>query len=394
VCHLAYTFYETDNRVVRYARALAARGDEVDVVALRRPGQPRTEACQGVNVIRIQRRAKTEEKPGTYLVKIVWFLIRSFAVLSARQLRRRYDVVHVHNVPDFLVFAALTPKLMGAKVILDIHDILPELYAGKFGAPSGSAVFRYLVLAERLSCSFADYVIVANHLWHARLVERSTETNKCGTIMNYPDLRIFTPRGPDPSDAFIVLYPGSLSRHQGVDVAIRAFATASTRIPNAEFHIYGEGPARDDLRHLALELGVEQRVKFRDPLPVEQIAAVMASSHVGVEPKLASGFSNEAVSTKILEFMAAGVPAIVSRTLAHSHYFDAGVVRFFGPGDDRELAVALVEAYDQRPATARIERARAFAARFDWQQRVADYYHVVDLLAGDVCRHDRAGAVA
>ena len=47
-------------------------------------------------------------------------------------------MIHVHSVPDFLVFAALVPKLLGARIILDIHDILPEFYASKFGASKDS----------------------------------------------------------------------------------------------------------------------------------------------------------------------------------------------------------------------------------------------------------------
>ena len=134
VCHLAYTFYETDNRVMRYAEALAARGDRVDVIALRRADQATSGTSNGVRVHRIQRRSVNETAAWMYLLKIVWFFVKSAAYLSVLQFRRRYDVVHVHNVPDFLVFAAVVPKLFGARLILDIHDVLPELYAGKFGA--------------------------------------------------------------------------------------------------------------------------------------------------------------------------------------------------------------------------------------------------------------------
>jgi glycosyltransferase involved in cell wall biosynthesis len=383
ICHLAYTFYETDNRLQRYAKALIDRGDQVDVIALRRPEQPRTGDEGGVRVIRLQRRAKNEGAPWTYLAKILWFMVQSTLVLSARQLRRRYDIVHVHNVPDFLVFSALVPKLLGAKVILDIHDILPELYAGKFGAEDNSLVFRSLVKVERAACRFADRVIVANHLWHDRLIKRAAPQDKCITILNYPDLRIFHPRRERArrQNPFIVLYPGSLSRHQGLDVAITAFAAALDRMPGAEFHIYGEGPARSELNRLKHDLGLDAKVKLMDPIPVDQVAQIMSAANLGVEPKLARGFSNEALSTKILEFMASGVPVIVSCTLVHAHYFDENVVTFFRSGDVRELAAALIRAYEEPADGERLRRAEGFAAGYDWQQRAGDYYGLVDTLA-------------
>ena len=59
-------------------------------------------------------------------------------LLMRRHVKARYQLIHVHSVPDFLVFAAWFPKLTGAKIILDIHDLLPELYAGKYGTDHNS----------------------------------------------------------------------------------------------------------------------------------------------------------------------------------------------------------------------------------------------------------------
>jgi len=381
VCHLAYTFYETDNRVMRYARMLAERGHEVDVVALRRATQTRRGEDHGVRVLRVQHRTRTEGAPGTYLLKIVWFLLKSTCVLALRHLRKPYDVVHVHNVPDFLVFAAIVPRLLGAKIILDIHDVLPELYGGKFGAAPDSMIFRALLLAERLSCRFAHAVIVANHVWHERLIRRAVLRHKCSAILNYPDLEIFHPRGRDVAGArkgFRILYPGSLNRHQGLDVAIRAFAAVRDRLAMPEFHIFGDGPARAELISLAAQLGVADQVTFFDPLPMEDIAAVMASAQVGLEPKLGTGFANEALSTKILEFMASGVPVIVSRTLVHARYFDDTVVRFVPPGDYREMAAALLRLHNAPPDEAFVTRAREFATSYSWQRRAGEYEAVLE----------------
>jgi len=378
VCHLAYTFYETDNRVVRYARALIDRGDEVDVIALKRDGQARAGVDRGVHVLRLQRRTKNETGAWTYLPKLLLFAVRSFVLISLRHLRRRYDVIHVHNIPDFLVFSAVLAKLMGARVILDIHDVLPELFADKFGVKSDSLLFRLLCLVERWSCALADTVLVANHIWHDRLTRRSVPADKCLPLVNFPDLRVFTPRPEPPADRpFVVVYPGSLSRHQGIDVAIRAFARVHPRLGAAEFHIYGEGPARAELMALAAELGVSESVKFHQPVPVEDVAHVLAMANVGIEPKLASGFGTEALSTKILEMLASGVPVIASRTRAHDYYFDDTLVTFFTSGDVDSLSNALLHHYQNRRRSADAQRGVLFAHTYDWRVHVAEYYRVV-----------------
>src|SRR5579863_8056925 len=228
VCMLAYTHYEEDNRVMRYAEALAARGDQVDVIALRHPHEQDQVLVHGVNVFKVQTRVLNEKRKSSYLLRVLMFLFRSVGLLARRHRRFRYDLIHVHSVPDFLVFAALYPKIRGAKVVLDIHDILPEFYASKFGARKKSIVFRALLLLERASAQFADHVIIANDLWRDRIISRSVPHGKCTTILNFPDSKIFRRGVKVRTDRrLIILYPGSLGWHQGLDIAIRAFARIS-----------------------------------------------------------------------------------------------------------------------------------------------------------------------
>ena len=169
---VTHSFYESDNRVLRYAESLAQRGDHVDVVALRRaPDFAREEAIHGVNLFRIQDRFSkdSQAKSGSFLWPLLRFLAASSWWLTRRHRRRRYDLVHVHNIPDFLVFAAWYPKFTGAKVILDIHDIVPEFFASKFGVSEGSRLVRGLRFVEKVSAAFSHHVILANHLWLDKL---------------------------------------------------------------------------------------------------------------------------------------------------------------------------------------------------------------------------------
>ena len=382
VCMVAYTYYEEDNRVMRYAETLAAQGDRVDVIALRHPDEQAYAEVQGVNVFKIQTRIQNEKAKRAYLFRVILFLLRSAWLLARRHRQLHYDLIHVHSVPDFLVFAALFPKLTGAKIILDIHDVLPEFYASKFGASRQSFVFKLLLIAEKASAGLADHVIIANDLWRERLVARSVRPDKCTTILNFPDRRVFYHRRKERRDErFVILYPGSLGRHQGVDIAIRAFGQICEQAPHAEFHIYGDGGEKEKLINLAHELRLDHRVFIHNGVPLREIAAVIADADLGLVPKRSDTFGDEAFSTKTLEFMILGVPLIVAATKIDRYYFNDSLVRFFRSGDEDDLAEAILELI--RDFTLRQRLARnglQFANQYDWESNKGRYLNVVDSL--------------
>lgn len=385
VCMVSYSFYESDNRVMRYAKALAGRGDHVDVIALSRTDDaPIQETLDGVHVYRVQRRERNEKNKLAYLTRILRFLVVSGVALSRKHLRQRYDIVHVHNVPDFLVFSALLAKLTGAAVILDIHDIVPEFYASKFASKGGDALIKPLIFLERISARFADHVIISNHLWHELITSRSVKSEKCTVFINYVDAEVFKRVERErKDDRLLVIYPGGLQWHQGLDIAIRAFAKVCKGIPSAEFHIYGEGPEKDRLIHLAHSLDLSDKVRFFPSLPTREIVALMAHADLGVVPKRANSFGDQAYSTKIMEFMSLGVPVAVSRTRIDSFYFDSSLVRFFDSGDDDALADAMTELLGNQSLRERLIRnSYDYAMRNSWNTRKHEYFALVDSLTG------------
>jgi glycosyltransferase involved in cell wall biosynthesis len=340
-CMVAYTFYENDNRVRRYAETLRKYGAEVDVIALCRKGLPYHSVIEGVNIYRIQNRCIDEKGKFSYLYRLMKFLVKSSVKLGQMHLRKRYDVVHVHNVPDFEVFAAIIPKLTGAKIILDIHDILPEFYGSKFNKDDHSLSYKLVLLIEKLSAMFADHVIIANDLWVKYYTERAIDKDRCTVILNYPDPRLFyyPPQEKKKDDGKTTLiYPGTLNWHQGVDIAIRAFAVIARKYPDVTFSIYGDGPNRNSLIQLVKDLGLGGRVILAAMIPIDEIAGVMSRADIGVVPKRANSFGNEAFSTKILEFMALGIPVIVSNAKIDKYYFSDDLVMFFENEDVDDLA--------------------------------------------------------
>jgi glycosyltransferase involved in cell wall biosynthesis len=386
ICMIAYTEYESDARVRRYAETLAKRGDIVDVLSLHSGWSHSVETTlNGVKIHHIATRDQKESNPWSYALRHLRFMAKASSAIMKLNHQKRYDVVHIHNIPDFLVFAAWYPKLTGAKLILDIHDIVPELFETKFRSGFKRVYVGILRLLEKLSIRFVDHVIISNHLWQEKLLARSADVDHCTVLVNHVDPQVFTPRPRiRKDDKYLVLFPGTFQWHQGLDIGIRAFAKFKKKIPNAEFHLYGTGHEKleAELKTLVHELGLGESVKFCGPAPLETIVQVIADADLGVVPKRADSFGNEAYSTKIMEFMSQGVPVVVSRTKIDSYYFTDDDVLFFPSGDSDAMADAMCRVVEnQTLRDSLINHGLAYVEQNSWTRKKAEYLDLIDDLA-------------
>lgn len=381
-CMLAYSFYENDNRVRRYAETLFRQGYQVDAVSLRRHGQPAFDCLNGVRIYKIQERERNEKSKFTYLFRLLRFFVNSALFISRQHMRQRYDLIHVHSIPDFEVFATALARMTGARIILDIHDIVPELYASKFHLSERSVVFKALALVEKASIAFSDHVIIANHIWEKTLTARAVQKEKCTTMLNYPDLSLFYRRPRSGTkNKFIIMYPGTINWHQGLDIAVEAFAQITGEAPDAEFHIYGDGPMKDAVRRLVADRGLADRVLLKGTLSSDEIAAAMANADLGVIPKRNDPFGGNAFSTKILEFMALGVPIVAAATRIDRYYFNDTLVRFFEPENAQDLARAMRDLIGSRELRERLaSNASAYVAQCTWDKKEGEYLSLVESL--------------
>jgi glycosyltransferase involved in cell wall biosynthesis len=261
---------------------------------------------------------------------------------------------------------------------------MPELFGSKFGRSDDSIVVRGLKVAEKVSAARADHVVLANHLWFEKYTGRSVPPEKCSVFINNVDEGVFHPRVRKRNDdKLIVMFPGSLQWHQGLDIAIQAFQKLHCKMPQAEFHIYGEGNMKPLLIAQADKLGLNGTVRFFDSVRSDQIAGLMAEADLGVVPKRADSFGNEAASTKIMEFMALGLPMVVSSTKVDRYYFNDSIVRFFESGNSDQLADAMYEVLSSvELRNGMIKKASEYVTRNNWESRKADYLQLVDSLCG------------
>jgi glycosyltransferase involved in cell wall biosynthesis len=306
-------------------------------------------------------------------------------------LRNNYHVIHVHNMPDFLILTALIPRLLGAKVILDVHDPMPEFFMSKFQSNESSGAVRLMQAQERLSARVAHAVIAANPNFKDSLLRRGTPAKKVTVVMNVPDSSIFdrsrhprrkcTTEGP-----LTLLYPGTLAPRYGLDVAIRALGLLRHRIPSLRLVLVGDRSEYvDDLRRLAEELGVYDRVQIIPAVSIEDVPRLMSEAFAGIYPALPDPHMNIATPSKVLEYAAMGLPIIASRIRVLRDMFSESEILFFSPGEPQEMADCISRLVDNPELAGRLVENldRGFGRSYSWFWERQKYYDLLGCITGD-----------
>jgi glycosyltransferase involved in cell wall biosynthesis len=405
VVHAYYPLAET--RVQREAETLVRAGFDVDVICLRDEGERPRDRWGGVEIHRL--RAGVDKRVlAAQLLSYLRFFVLATCRLTRLHLRRPYATVQVHNLPDFLVFCALVPKLRGVPVILDLHDLMPEFFAGRF-APDRPVVAQIIRWQERLACRFADHVITVSEHWRQALVDRGVPAARCSVVMNLADERIFHPPArPGPSRSrssgapFRLLYHGTVTHRYGLDLAVRAVARLRDDITGIRLTILGQGDQMPELVDLVRELRLDGHVDLQDRLlPAEALPEVIAAADLGVVPYRDDVFTDGLVPTKLLEYAAMALPCVAARTTAIETTFGDSVVAYSAPGDVEALACTIRELWQDPAAAERLAAgSRRFTERHSWARAGRDYASLVASLSGraastprPVARGRRAAAV-
>lgn len=374
-----------DIRVERQVRALRSRGYEVDVICEEGAGHgPGITREDGVTVHRLAVRRRGGAGLLTQLAEYLTFFVRATLRLASLHRARRFDSVQAHNVPDFLVFAAALPKLTGAAVILDLHDLMPEFFASRFRKPMSSLMVRVLRVQESLAIRFADHAFTVSELWRHTLVERGAPADRVSVVMNLPDPELFgTPpeRGAPHEGPIRILYHGTFARRSGVDLLLGAVASLSGDVP-VHLTLHGEGEMLPQLRTRSRELGLDEVVAFSTTrLPTRELPRLIASADIGVVPYRNDLFTDGILPTKLMEYAYFGVPSVVSRSSAVEHYFGSDAVEYCEPGDEESLRQALERLARDRDRREELgRRIRQFATTYRWEDEAVRYCAVVESL--------------
>lgn len=380
VCMIAYTLYRYDNRVRREAETLATQEKyNVLVIVPKEANAPRTYELEDVRIRELNMRPYQGKSKLRYMASYLEFMFRTFFICNQLLLLQQVDIFHIHNMPNFLVFAAILARVFGKKLVLDVHDSVPETYAAKFDGSSNKVLFWLLCCEEAVCCWLAHKIICVNHPQRDVLVSRGIDSAKISVSLNVPDCKWYKVNksiASDKGDAqkFKLVYHGTLARRLGIDITIQAIGKLVDRIPDMEFHIYGGGDDREAFVQLTKELKLQEVVHFHGFLPLDEIFPVVKKMDLGIVGNRKSVATDLMLPVKMLEYVALNIPVVVPRLKAIQYYFSDEMVSYFEPGDSDSMASSILDLYQNRAKRERqAQLARRFLDQFGWEIHQKDF---------------------
>lgn len=350
---VTFSLYPGDPRPRRAVDALVGEGMSVDLICLGSEDAPRREKSGAVDVLRVALKHRRGGK-FAYVFNYAVFILISSVIFAFRSLTRRYDLVYVHNMPDILVLSSLVPKARGAKVILDMHDPMPELMTTIFNLDRDSFSVRLIGRLEKWSMARANFVVTVNLACKRIFASRSCSPEKIGVIMNSPDGAIFPFCAAETLSSatqgskrpFVIMYHGSLVERNGLDLAVEALARVQEAIPRAELRVYGPNTRFfERVMEAARARGLHEAIRYLGPKRLEDLIKEIEDCDVGVIPNHRNAFTEINTPTRIFEYLTLGKPVIAPRTPGIQDYFGNESLFLFEPGNSGELAQQIEYVY-------------------------------------------------
>ncbi len=371
VCHLFYEEYPRDPRVRRYVNVLNNNGVRCIIICSKKPNEPYFENINGNLVYRLP----VYKKRGSFFLTLIEYLLftwMSSFLLFYLQFKHRFKLIHVHTLPDFLIFAAIMNKILGAKLVLDLHEVFPELYIARTGAPYSSFKVKLLLLAEKLSIRLADVVITIHDNAKDIFTGRNIES-KINVIMNSVDPAEFPLPASAPENEFIIIYNGSIVKLLNLTMVIEALAKLKLEIPENDFakivyRLYGDGPAIEEILEAAKKAGIKDKVQYLGYLQPDKMRNEVLKSSALILPPHKNLYSDLFYTIKLIEMIYLKIPVIATRLNTYKRYYGEESLFYFDSADVTGLAEKIKEVfYNKELVKKKTENARADYDKLNWE---------------------------
>lgn len=382
-CIVRQNIYPEDMLVCREAHALRDAGFDVDVICVPSSQRPREEVIDGIHVYRVP---PEREKRGLvrYLAEYLSFFVLAAIRLTLLHLRRPYALIQVNTMPDFLVFATLIPRLLGAKVTLQMYEPMPELWMTKFRfAP----LIKLLEVMQKLSLRYAHSTFTVTQQLKDTLVARGADPRKINVVLNVPDAHLFggdTSGLPQTSGGpFTLICHGAIEERYGHDTMLEAIASLRSAIPGIRLQITGKGSYLEQfLAHIEM-LELQDHIHYLGFVPLPQLIEELIKADAGIVAQKACSYSHLVHTGKMYDYLHFGKPVIASRLSAVQAYFDEESLCYFTPGDSQDLARAIRYLYEHPKARQRFaQNSRRLYECYRWEQQRVTYVTVSRKVAG------------
>ena len=342
-------------------------GYEVTFLVPRVGEKATTFTLQGVTVKELDVEEYGGKSKLQYLASYLRFLLLAFVECTQLYFKPGIDVVHVHNMPNVLVFAALIPRLAGCKLVLDVHDTIPETYVAKYGKTS-PVILWLCQLEERVCCAFAHRVIAVNHPQREALIKRGVPENKIATVLTMTKfLSGDQANRHAPNGSFRMVNHGTIAPRLGNDLLVHATEKLVREIPGFELHIIGGGDALDSVVRLTESMGLTDHVHFHPPVPWSKLPEALAKMDVGIVANRSNVATELMLPLKLIDYISLNIPAIAPRLRTIEYYFAPDLVTFFEPENvDSIVAAALTLYRDKERRERQPQIARSFLEKYAW----------------------------
>jgi glycosyltransferase involved in cell wall biosynthesis len=304
-----------DRRVWQEATTLRDAGYAVSIICPAGKGyEKKYELIEDIHIWRYRLPAEGEGALG-YLIEYSAALAWSFLLTWKVLFKRGFDVIHACNPPDLFFLIGGFFKLFGKKFLFDHHDANPELYEAKFGRRD--FLWKLMLWLERMTFRCADVSIATNESYRRIAIERGgMAPERVFVVRNGPSLERLKLVSPVESlkkgKTFLVGYVGVMGKQEGIDYLLRAAAHLVHDLKRTDVHfsLAGGGTSLDEMRALAVELGVADYVTFSGRVSDAQLLAMLSTADVCVNPDVANDMNDISTMNKIMEYMALAKPMV------------------------------------------------------------------------------------
>jgi glycosyltransferase involved in cell wall biosynthesis len=338
-----------DPRVRREAQTLADAGYEVDILGTYLDkDEARVIKSSGITFYGIIVHQRHESMV-RYSLHSFHFFIRIFLKLQYLSFFKRYDLIQIHNMPEFHVFTTIFQKLAGIPIVLDLHDLTPELFGCKWDNRKNSWLIAIIKYVERISCKYSDKLITVSSVCKDNLVNRGIPGDKITLVMNTPNEKIFkSDQGREYNTILSgakLIYHGTVGERFGLHIAVEAMKYLNEQIPGSILTIYGhyDSSYRAYLEELIKKFNLESNVILNGTHSQDIIYEKIKESDFGIVPYSDNSYMNLCLSTKMFEYNASLLPVVATRMKAPAMIFGDDSIGFITPDRPREMADKIIE---------------------------------------------------
>lgn len=370
-----------DHRVRKQVDDLLAGGYRVSVVTRRDPANARYRGLPGMTVLEYPPPREPRGKAGyiaEYGVSFGWAAVLSLAA----RLGGRVDVVQFCQPPDIYFPLAWMLRGLGAKIVADQRDLMPELFAARYdhASPAMMSLLRWL---ERRTQRAVHYTLVTNETFRRRMIGAGAAPQRVTIVGNGPVLRRVEATAAEPAlrgqHKFLCCWVGMMGRQDRVDLLLRAVAHIVHDLGRTDcgFTVLGDGECLAQARAQATRLGLQSWVDLPGRVPPATVFSYLASADLGLDTSL----QGEISPVKVLEYMAFGLP-FVAFDVAETRAMGQDASALVPPADVEGYARQVVALLDDAVRRAEMGEVGRERVRTDlaWERQSAVYLEVMRML--------------